>query len=425
MRTTWVFFVLTLLGLTMPLTASAQTSSYGSVRINPSYQEVSAGTQVSFTVSASSTAGGGVSVAIQPGLTLTGDPSCNGPCPGFDIRRRTDGAFFSVNVDGAMTIQLTLTVSPSARVGDQFAINATLVGGARTVEMSSAMVHVIESAALPTTAATLPDPNRSAYLYTSPSAARVAPGGELLIFIQPIFSGDWEVPEYSVTVVIPSGFEISDGLYCGIRSATLPEHECLHDSGTPGNGSETLTVYPGTSEANANGVYLVVRRTDSQLDGKSFHLSSELRIPSAQQNVRSNPSRVDLLTVGKADLRAAQSDTTVSAGLVEIRSGYEHNDYGCSTPPFGGTTKLQIKPWGSATAIGQTTIGYGQLGDSTSGRREQSCFIPYTFEGNFSVPFVFGRSSQSIYLVSNGDCRACVLGIVTISSNADVVVVLE
>ncbi len=426
MRTTLMAIFMLVIGTSLPLGVSAQSSSYGSVKINPSYQEVSPGAQVSFTVFAGSAAGGAVAVAIQPGLTLVGDPSCNGPCPGIDIRRRTDGTFFNVNVYGAgVTIQFTLTVSPTARVGDQFAINATLVGGTRPIEMSSAVVHVTGSTTIPTPGLSLPEQNHFAYLRTSPSAARVAPAGQLLIFIQPLFYGDWDIPDFTVTIAIPSGFEISDGPYCGIRSGVVPQHECRFDKGTSDSGLETLTVYPGKSGPDANGVYLVVRRTDSQLDGKSFHLSSELRIPSAQQNVRLNPSRVDFLTVRKPDLLVRQSDTTVLAGLIEIRSGYEQNAYGCSTPRLDGTTKLQIKPWGATSAVAETTIGYGRLGDSTSGSLEQSCFIPYKFDGDFNAPFVFGSFGQSIYVVSNGDCLRCAIGIITTSTNADVVLVLD
>lgn len=82
MRIYRVILLVLLLGLAMPSAAGSQPMEYASVGISPSYQEAAPGAQLAFTVTGNSTLGGTVSVSVESGLTLEGDPLCSGSCQG-------------------------------------------------------------------------------------------------------------------------------------------------------------------------------------------------------------------------------------------------------------------------------------------------------------------------------------------------------
>lgn len=425
MRITWVLFIVMLVGLTVPQTALAQTSSYGSVKINPSYQEVSPGSQVSFTVSAGSSAGGAVSVAIQPGLTLVGDPSCNGPCPGIDIGRRTDGTFFFVNVYGAgITIQFTLTVSPTASIGDSIAINATLVGGTRTIEMSSAVVLV--TAAAPTIESGnsgLPD-NRQAYLSVYPEAARMPPSGQVLYFIQPIFWGQWEgdFPAYSVEVRIPVGMSPLFEPYCGERSSTIPmQSPCDAKTQENRDGSSTISINPGYTAGDTNGIYFILK-TDSGLEpDSSLSLSFNMTVPESVGVQQPDLVRSNVIVVDEKSLMTPQSTGAVS-GVMEIASGgYSINGSSCASVRPDPSPQLELYEFGNPTLLTTTNDTTGTMGKASDGSDGKSCYVSFSFEDV--------ASSHSIYMVARGPsyggspCRACVIGLITSSKYADEVFV--
>lgn len=201
MRTRLVLPFVLLLGLFLPSAVSGQSTNSVSLNIDSTYQEAAAGTQMAFIVSASSNEGGTVSISLEPGLVLAGDPICYGPCGGPYVAERADASVIQLTLaEQVVTVGFMVKVSPQANVGNSIDINVMLIVGPDVVERTSATVLVLEPAAtmsLDTSA--LPD-TRQSYMSVYPEAARMVPGGSVLYFIQPIFWGDWRnvYPTYSV-----------------------------------------------------------------------------------------------------------------------------------------------------------------------------------------------------------------------------------
>lgn len=425
MRTRLVLPVVLLLGLFLPSAISAQPMDYASVGIDPSYQEAAPGAQLAFTVSGSSTQGGTVSVSIEAGLTLAGNPTCYSSCRGPFVSERSDATTVEVTLDGQVaTFGLTVAVSPSANVGDTLNINVILVGGPQALEMSSATVLV--TAAAPTTesgSGGLPD-TRQAYLSVYPEAARVTPSGDVLYFIQPIFWGQWEedFPAYSVEVRISMGMSPLFEPFCGERSSTIPmQIPCAATIQENSDGSTTISTSPGYSAGDTNGIYLILK-TDSGLEPDlSLSLSFNMTVPESTGIGQPDSVRSNVIVVDESSLMTPQSTGAVS-GVMEIASGgYSVNGSSCASVGPDPWPQLELYEFGNPTLLATTNETTGIMGNATDGSNERSCYVSFSFENV--------ASSHSIYLVARGPsyggspCRSCVIGLITSSKYADEVFV--
>ncbi len=425
MRTRLVLPVVLLLGLFLPSAVSAQPMDYASVGIEPSYQEAAPGAQLAFTVSGSSTQGGTVSVSIDSGLTLAGNPTCYSSCQGPFVSERSDATTVEVTLDGQVaTFGLTVAVSPSANVGDSLNINVILVGGPQALEMTSATVLV--TAAAPTTESGnggLPD-NRQAYLSVYPEAARIPPSGQVLYFIQPIFWGEWgnDFPAYTVEVKIPSGMSPLFEPYCGERSSTIPmQSPC--DTKTQGNsdGSSTISISPGYTSGVTNGIYLIPKSELGVEPDSSLSISFNMSVPESIGIQQPYLARSNVIIVDKNSLMTPQATGAVS-GVMEIASGgYSIDGSNCASVHPDSSPQIELYEFGNSTLLATTNATTGTIGNATDGSGGQSCYVSFSFEDV--------ASSHSIYMVAKGPnyggspCRACVIGLVTTSRYADEVFV--
>src|SRR5665811_928002 len=130
---------------------AAQQYEYASVGISPAYQELSSGDRTTLTVVGRSTLGGLVYVNIPPSLELAGDAKCTSGCRVPFVTDRGDGGTrIDFNIDDEMaTMRFTVVVSPSTPVGTVLNVNAYLVGGPDAIEMSSAMIAIVEAEPTP------------------------------------------------------------------------------------------------------------------------------------------------------------------------------------------------------------------------------------------------------------------------------------
>jgi hypothetical protein len=397
---------------------------YASVGIDPSDQDAAPGAQLAFTVSGSTTQGGTVSVSIESGLTLTGNPTCYSSCRGPFVSERSDATTVEVTLDGQVaTFGLTVAVSPSANVGDTLNINAILVGGPQAVEMSSATVLV--TAAAPTTESGnggLLD-TRQAYLSVYPEAAQVTPSGDVLYFIQPIFWGDWgnRYPAYTIDVHIPAGMSPLFEPYCGERSSIIPmQSPCDATTQKNSDGSTTISTSPGYTSGVTNGIYLILKTDLGLSPNSSLSLSFNMSVPVAVGDERPKPVHSDVIIVQEESLLTPQATEAVS-GVMEITSGFSTSGSSCASTHPDPLTELDLYEWGNSTLLATTMVTTGIRANATDGSGGQSCFLPFSFQ---DVP-----SSHSVYTVAkgpdygDGPCRACVIGFLTSSKYADEVFV--
>jgi len=426
MRASLMLSLVLLLGLFLPATVSAQPMDYASVGINPSYQEAAPGAQLAFTVSGSSTQGGTVSVSIEAGLTLAGDPTCSGPCRGPFVTGNTDTTGIEVTLDGQVaTFGFTVTVSPSANIGDSLDINAILVGGPQAVEMSSALVSVVES--VPTHAppgmpnsgsSSIPD-NRLFYLGISPTLLRLAPGGEVLYHVQPVRWGMWSGPGPNVDLQIdvPAGLIPSFEPYCGRGDLIPMQHSCAAKKSEGNDGGITYVINLGynTPDGSANGVYLVLRAANDVKIGSLLQVKASATVD--DKTLAKQPQQVEsnILVVSKKSLLTPQFQGGTVGATLEATRGFTKSRSTCSPTP--SSSQIGLFEYGLQTKFASATVGTGMLGIATNGSGAEVCLIPITFA---DVPL------RSLYILATSfgedmPCRACVYGLITTSQNGEAV----
>lgn len=393
--------------------ASAQAQQYGDVDISPGSQSAAPGEFVTFIVSGGSSHGGTLIINIDPFLTVSGDVVCLTGCVSPEVTVRSDLTVVEVNIVGTgAAVQLTLMVNASAQPGSTLVLDSTLVGGPKAVYMASALVTVLPASSRSTSSSS----DNYAYLVLSPGAARVAPEGTVPYFVQPIFWGDWAIPDFTVEITIPAGAEIVEGPFCGERLAEAPRTDCDLEKTKTRSGRTIYSVISESSGGNADGVYFTLKPDEEVEAGEVLKLDATLHIPSDPGSVQGGQISSSIRAVDARDLEASASTSSSLGALIEVRSQYEVSPSGCSAPNLDEGRTVYLRPWGSSENVSEATVSRSWVDTSTNSDGEESCFFEIAFEGRFR---------DDLYILSTGDCRAYNLGIVTIGQDADIVIVQE
>jgi len=398
---------------------AAQQYEYASVGISPAYQELSSGDRTTLTVVGRSTLGGLVYVNIPPSLELAGDAKCTSGCRVPFVTDRGDGGTrIDFNIDDEMaTMSFTVVVSPSTPVGTVLNVNAYLVGGPDAIEMSSAMIAVVEADPTPIppqsqrpTNSEL-DGNRMVYLEVSPPNLRMSPGGKALFHVQPVRWGMWEnqMPQIEVVITVPKGLTVSSRPSCG-RGDTVPEDRPCHLSTPTESLEDTIwTTTPGydASEGTANGVYMTIRADDSLEPATALAIKVSATVD--DNSLAEQPPEVAsrILIVEPASLHTVQSGSDTVGAVLELRQGFTTSGSTCSV----GEWPSQVGLWevGLATLFAATSPGPGILDVATDGSGSVVCLVSVVFN---DVP------ARDLYVIAAYDgldlpCRACVFGTIT------------
>lgn len=421
------FRVCVLLGLLAPNTAAAQIptppTEFASVGISPSYQEVSPGAQLAFTVSALSTLGGTVLVTIGPGMTLMGDPVCSGPCGGPFVTAQAGATIVEVTLEGEdAVIGFNVALSSEVVVGDTLNINVTLVGGPQAVEMSSATIYVSSTPPTqvpPVQAPESPEDNRLVYVEVSPFLLRLAPGGDVLFHIQPVRWGVWSgsSPNINLDITVPSGLAAASEFYCGRGDLIPTQNPCGTTTSENADGSTTYSISPGYSmlDESTNGVYLLLEANSDVEEGASLQVKVLATVEDETLPEQPAPVTSTIQVVSTDSLLTPQDSlSSVVGATFEVREGFSRSGSTCSRPL--SSSQVGLYEVGLETRFSATAASSGRIDVASDGSGTEVCLVPIVFD---NVP------TRDIYVLatSYGDdlpCRACVYGLITTTHNAEV-----
>lgn len=430
--------LLSLLGGALPsgsLRAEYQTSPY-SISLGPDQVTAGPGEFVEYTVRVSTLLdtldrfSGSVLLLIPEGLKVTGQPFCQSGCGQPEVDVDTDvteiEASFTLYEDESASLSFQVMVDTNATVGTSYNLTAYLLGGVNTAgssETAFATLTVTDAAPDSGAASDLSlEDNREAYLDVTPSLLRVAPGGSALYFVQPVFWGMWDgnLPKYTVELQLPSGVGLSTEPICGPRLSTVPEvSTCDVNVDKQEDGSILVTARTETPSRDfIDGLYVTVEFGPSLPIDTFLQIDVSLKVsgdvPVAAQEAQLS---VGALVVNPSEV-SSSNESGVITGRYEIHSGYFPQGDACSTSePYSGSYNLLLFEWSEPNvALARIPLPTGRIGPASDGTGSDVCVIEFRFGG---------VSDYSVYMVAEVGwgqtdiCRACVLGLITPSQDAE------
>ncbi len=422
MRTRTLMMALLLVVVLAPAVGSPAVAKlqgdYASVDISPTYQEIASGGVATFTVVASSSAGGTVVVSVPAGLDLLGSPTCSSGCRVPMVSDGVDDTSIEFNIDGQIaTLNFSATVSPTVAVGTSLYVGAFLVGGPQAVEQTSATIVVTGA-----TSGQSPslDDNRFLYLDASPLALRMTSEGQFLYYLQPIRWGMWEgQPNYTVDIQLPPELLPVSDPRCGGSSAGSTQSPCQGETETNDDGSTSYTIQPGYSgDGSTHRISLTIQLSSEAQPGSSLQIAASMDVQDESLPEQPLPAITDILVVDEQSLTTSESPNTVNA-LIEVRSGLTPSASDCTDETF---ENLALFEWGLESILATTAAGPGMVGEATDGSGDSVCHYIVEF---LDVPrrdmYVLVRDPDPII----GACRACVLGLLTETTGGAQVIVLS
>lgn len=377
---------------------------------------------------------GSVLIVIPNGLTVTGQPYCHTGCgqPAVDVDEGGTqiDAFFTLSGDESASLSFQVMVDTNATAGRSYTLTAYLLGGVNTAgssETAFATLTVIDAA--PSSGAApgpSPEDNREAYLDVTPRLLRVAPGGSALYFVQPVFWGMWDgnLPGYTVELQLPSAVGLLNEPICDPRQSVMPEvSTCDVNAEKRGDGSILVTARTETTGGDSNGLYVTAEfgsnlpiDTLLQID---ISLSVSGNVPAAAKDQQSS---VSALVVNPSEVSSSNESGGIT-GRYEVHSEYFPQGDACSISDSSFEYELSLFEWGGTdVALARMELPTGRIGSASDATGSDVCIIEFRFE---DVP------EYSVYMVAQttvGDtfvCRACVLGLITPSHDAEQVFVRE
>ncbi|MGB3330978.1 MAG: hypothetical protein WBA46_18585, partial [Thermomicrobiales bacterium] len=257
----------------------------------------------------------------------------------------------------------------------------------------------------------------AAQLQMNPRAVRLSPGGQVTILIQPLVNIQWQTPNQSVTITIPSSLKLIGDPFCVAVSATLTRGSSCSGPATIGpTGTTIISVSPGSSERGMNGIMLTVSSSDSQTDEfAKIGASLDSGDGSAYGTARGSRGNIAYTSVSFADELSIVSTSHPGSRVVllELTHDFAVNGSFCWASQLTQTPDLTLQLWGDGNNVVELSRQSGFVGESTSDRQYQSCYIPYVSP---SLP------DGNLYVVKVGTCLRCGVGLVPMSSGADQVI---
>ncbi len=419
-------------GWTTGLVHAADQMSPHSISLGPGQATAGPGEYVQYTVTVRTledSFSGSVLVVVSDGLAVTGQPFCLSGCGQPSVEIGTDGTEIQASIDiygdESASFSFQVMVDWDAAVGTSYGLSAYLLGGVNTAGTSeTAFATLTVSDALPTSA---PVDDRYAFLDVTPRLLRVAPGGSALYFIQPGFWGDWSanLPDYAVELQLPAGVSLATPPICGPRQSVVPEvSTCDVSTAKRADGSIQVTAHPEFVGVNTNGLYVTIAFDSSLPIDTLLQIDASLSVSGDVPDVaRTHEQTLAALVVDPSEVPSFNEPGTISARY-EVHSGYSAQGDSCSLSGMssGYEHELSIYEWGEPnTALARMPLPNGRIGPASDGTSSGVCVFEFSF---VNIP------EHSVYMVASmaaGEtvvCRACVLGLITPSQDAEHVLVM-
>jgi len=394
---------------------SASQEAYGYIDFSPSYREAAPGETLYLSVTGASSNGGAIMVSFPPSLILSGTPVCSGDCFGADVVQRPDATIIQAQIGlSVATIGFFVTIPAGTSPGASITVQATLTGGPRAITYATALIVVDERQPVPTAA--IPSTTVQAYVRMTPDAVRISPNGEADFLVQSLFYGT-EIPvirDFVLEIQIPPSLHLTAGPFCEPRSSK-PEKRVLCDrtEDEVGGGRKIYRIRPGQSESGADGVYFTVRPMDGA-DADFAQIIANIEPDPTSTWTTGATAYSNLVFIEEHDLFIG--DSRVLGGVIEVTGNYRTSTSGCDNDQFYHGKQLLLIPWGQAGEPATITLSQGQQAESTSDAHTESCYFPFLAPG--------ARQGQA-YVISDGDCLRCGVGILLPNRLADPVLVVN
>lgn len=264
---------------------------------------------------------------------------------------------------------------------------------------------------------------REAYLRITPELSRVVPGGSVLFFVQPVFWGNWgdRLPDYTVELLFPSGMNLLDETVCGPWQATVPDRSSCQVDVRADSGGTRITAYPGSVGLNTMGLFTLVGIDSDVAVKTSLLIDVSLLVIGNVPDSIEDQRAVHVVVIEPSEL-SPQVEEGVVSGVIEIHSRVNEQNGTCSTDSISEGTELAIYGWGESDMLASTMLSAGRQGNASDGMGYETCIFDFRFE-NVALFDIYSVAFKP----ADGDipCRACYLGLVTSSENAQQVIIVN
>lgn len=392
-------------GMSLPVHAQAQ--SYGYINFSPVSANARPGGTVLLQVTGASSGGGAISIAVPAPLVVAADATCAGDCFGADTTRKNDGTFIDTQIGNSVaTVSFFATIPDTAIAGASYTVTAMLLGGPRAVEYASSFIVV----GSPPDSSSAPSTEEPATISTmiSPDASRVTSDGSADFLVQPIITGTTATLDFVLEIQLPPSLVMSAGPFCESPSAS-PHRTTLCDYTTSAvNGGRIIfRISISAGRYRGEGVYFTVKSNGSAPASFSQIISSVQSDELGTFEVR-GLEYANVMLVDSGELFVG--NRSVPGGLVEIASGYKTSEAGCSSDRFFPGKTLLVRPWAGQGEDLTVVLGQGHIAEATTGVATDSCFLPFS---------ALGAERDTVYVLMDGDCRSCFLGILLWGEGSD------
>jgi hypothetical protein len=142
-------------------------------------------------------------------------------------------------------------------------------------------------------------------------------------------------------------------------------------------------------------------------------------VPASAQGAQQS---LNALVVDPSEHLSHDESGTVS-GRYEVHSSYSSQGESCSLTGLSSGYELSIHEWGAPdVALARIRLPTGQIATASDGTGQNACIIEFSLE---DVPEYSVYMVASLAVGQTDVCRACVLGLMTPTRNAEQVLVRQ